>query len=270
MYFNNIENIVIDVDGSGNVDVLKNLTSRAKVSDDLMNNTGYYETVAIQDGERPDIMAKRLYNNEEYHWTFLLLNPQIKNIWDDWPMKYSQLIEYCTEKYQYLVADVSPETYEVTPAVYDDEGNVITPAITGIRGALLNKFLDEYGNININETVTGSISHATGKIKEIHVNMGYIVIEKTSGTFAITGETISGGDSQDNVSCNFIKSQAYAPHHHVDDSDGKWVPRRLAGTSPFTYIDYESAVTEQNRNLKVIKPQYVSRLAQYFIKVMSS
>ena len=237
MYFANISNVLIDVDGSGNVDILKNLTARAKISDALLNNTGFYQTIEIQDGERPDIMSKRLYNNETYHWTFLLLNPQIKNIWDDWPMKYSQLVEYCTEKYQYLAGDT-----------IDD---------------LNNKFI-------LGETVTGSISYATGKIKEIHVNMGYLVIEKTSGTFAVYGETVSGSDSQDNVSCNFIKSQAYAPHHHVDDSDGKWVPRRLAGTSPYTYIDYESAVTEQNRNIKVIKPAHIVAIANQFTQVMSS
>jgi hypothetical protein len=235
MYFVNISNATIDVDGSGNVDILKNLTARAKVSDDLINNTGYYQTVAIEDGERPDIMAKRLYNDETYHWTFLLLNPQIKNIWDDWPMKQSQLVEYCTQKYQYLAGDT-----------VDD---------------LNNKFI-------LGETVTGSISNATGKIKEIHVNAGYIVIEKTTGTFAVTGETVAGLDSQDSVSCNFIKSQAYAPHHHVDDSTGEWVIRRAAGTSPYTYIDYESAVTEQNRNIKIVKPAHIETIAQQFIAAM--
>jgi hypothetical protein len=262
MYFANIGDVAVDIDGSGNLDLMKNLTAKAKVADALVNNTAYYETVAIQDGERPDIMSKRLYNDETYHWTFLLLNPQIKNIWDDWPMKYSQLVEYCTEKYQYLAADVSNEYYDITPAVFDFEGNVITAAITGIRGALLNKF-------KLGETVTGSISNATGKIKEIHVNAGYLVIEKTTGTFAVSGETISGIDTQDNVACNFIKSQAYAPHHHIDDSTGDWVPRRLAGTTPYTYIDYESAVTEQNRNLKVIKPEHIATIANQFIAAMS-
>ena len=36
MYFSNIENVAIDVDGSGNLDALKNLTARAKVSDELI------------------------------------------------------------------------------------------------------------------------------------------------------------------------------------------------------------------------------------------
>ena len=88
--------------------------------------------------------------------------------------------------------------------------------------------------------------------------------------FKITGETINGLDSQDSVACNFIKSQAYAPHHHIDDSTEAWVPRRAAGTTAFTYIDYESAVTEQNRNLKVIKPQHISTVAQQFSAAMAN
>ena len=237
MYFANIKSALIDVDGSGNIDVIKNLAAKAKVDEALITNAGYYETISIIDGERPDIMSKRLYNDEKYHWTFLLLNPQIKNIWDDWPMKQSQLIEYCTQKYQYLAADTS-----VT---------------------LNNKFI-------IGETVTGGISGATGIVKEVHVNMGYIVIQKTTGTFTLTGETISGGESQDNVACNFIKSQAYAPHHHTDDSTGEWVTRRAAGTSAYSYIDYESAITEQNRNIKVIKPSLVRDVARQFAKAMGT
>jgi hypothetical protein len=237
MYFNSIVNVAIDVDGSGNVDILKNLTAKAKVSNALINNAGFYQTVEVIDGERPDHLSQRLYGSDIYHWTFLLLNPQIKNIWDDWPMKYSQLVEYCTNKYQYLAADT------------DDD--------------LTNKFI-------LNETVQGQVSSALGKVKEIHVNMGYVVIEKTTGTFTVTGETIYGVDSQDSVACNFIKSQAYAPHHHVNDSTGDWVIRSSSGTTPFTYIDYESAVTEQNRNIKVIKPLHITTIAQQFSAAMAN
>jgi hypothetical protein len=237
MYFKNINNVTIDVDGSGNFDRLKNLTAKAKIKNSLIDNAAYYQTVEVIDGERPDHLSQRLYGAPHYHWTFLLLNPQIKNIWDDWPMKYSQLVEYCIEKYQYLAADT------------DDDLN--------------NKFI-------LGETVTGSVSSAVGILKEIHVNMGYLVIEKTSGTFTITGETVTGLNSSDSIACNFVKSQAYAPHHHTDDSTGEWVPRRAAGTTGFTYIDYESAVTEQNRNLKIIKPHNIKEVARKFITAMGA
>ena len=237
MYFSNIVDVAIDIDGSGNLDAMKNLTAKAKVSDGLLNNTGYYRTIEIVDGERPDLLSQRLYGTGVYHWTFLLLNPQIKNIWDDWPMSSSQLIDYCTNKYQYLAADT-----DVT---------------------LNNKFI-------LGETVQGSVSGALGIVKEIHVNMGYITIEKTSGTFTITGETISGLDSQDSAACNFIKSEAYAPHHHTDDSTGAWVPRRTAGTTGYSYIDYETAISEQNRNIKVIKPEHIQQVSQQFADVMQT
>ena len=77
MYFNSIRNANIDIDGSGNIDLIKNLTAKAKISNALINNAGYYQTVEVIDGERPDHLSKRLYNTEQYHWTFLLLNPQI-------------------------------------------------------------------------------------------------------------------------------------------------------------------------------------------------
>jgi len=237
MYFKNISNVVVDVDGSGNKDVLKNITAKALVSEELTNNTAHYETITIQDGERPDILSQRLYGTEQYHWTFLLLNPQIKNIWDDWPMSSKQLIEYCTNKYQYLAADTSTN--------------------------LVGKF-------KVGETVTGSVSGATGIIKEIHVNMGYVSIQKVAGTFTETGETITGLTSTSSAVANFIKSQAYAPHHHIDDSTKAWVKRRASGTSAYSYIDYESAVTEQNRAIKCIKPLHIRSVANQFIAEMSS
>ena len=157
------------------------------------------------------------------------------SIWDDWPMSSAQLIEYCTNKYQYLAGDT------------DD--------------SLVDKFI-------LGETVTGGVSGATGTIKEIHVNLGYVSIEKLTGTFTVTGETIQGLTSTDSVNCNFIKSQAYAPHHHITDSTGEWGIRATSGTTPYTYIDYESAVTEQNRQIKCIKPEHIGTIANEFVNMM--
>lgn len=234
MYFSNIENVAVDVDGSGNSDLLKNLTARAIVSNELMNSGGFYTTITVQDGERPDILSKRLYNDERYHWTFLLLNPQIKNIWDDWPMSSAQLLDYVTNKYQYLAADT------------DDDLN--------------NKF-------TVGETVTGSVSGAKGVVKEIHVNLGYVTIDLTSGTFNETGETINGATSGSSAACNFIKSEAYAPHHHRNTSGVR--VRRSNVTIPYTLLDYETAVTDQNRQIKAVRPEHIHTVAQAFIASMS-
>ena len=76
MYFKNINNVGIDIDGSGNIDRLKNLTAKAKIDDSLVDNAAYYQTVEVIDGERPDQLSQRLYGDDIYHWTFLLLNRQ--------------------------------------------------------------------------------------------------------------------------------------------------------------------------------------------------
>ena len=65
MYFKNIKNAAIDIDGSGNFDIIKNLTARAKISDKLIDNAGYYETINVIDGERPDHLSQRLYNTSK-------------------------------------------------------------------------------------------------------------------------------------------------------------------------------------------------------------
>ena len=111
------------------------------------------------------------------------------------------------------------------------------------------------------------MSGALGTIKEIHVNLGYVTIDLTSGTFNETGETINGINSQDSIACNFIKSQAYAPHHHRNTAGVR--VRRSNVTVPYTLLDYETAITEQNRQIKVVKPEHINTVAQAFIATMS-
>ena len=237
MYFSNIPKIRVDVSGNGIFDTLVNLTAAVKLSDKVVDNAGFYETVDVQDGERPDHLSQRLYGNPKYYWTFLLLNRQIKNIWDDWPMKYSQLKEYCENKYEHL------------GAITNDD--------------LCKKFI-------IGEGVVGQLSNAVGTIEEIHVNKGYVVIKETSGTFRASGENILGTNSQDSIGALSIKSTAYAPHHHVSDSTGEDVTKAAdgEGTSPFTYYDYESAIHDKNKHLKVIRPEHIDEVASKFIKLM--
>jgi hypothetical protein len=235
MYFSNIKKIVVDVNGDGIYDVLSNLTATVKLSDKIIDNAGFYDTITVQEGERPDHLSQKLYGTPIYHWTFLLLNKQIKNVWNDWPMAYSQLKEYCENKYEHLGAVIEED--------------------------LTNKFI-------VGEDVRGILSDAIGTVQEIHVNKGYLVIKVKAGTFRSTGESILGTNSQDSVIASHIKSTAYAPHHHVDDSTGEIVTKRSAGTTPFTYYDYEAEGNETNRNMKVIRPEHIDEVSSKFIKLM--
>ena len=72
MYFSNIINVAIDIDGSGNLDLMKNLTAKAKVSDALINNAGFYNTIEVMEGERPDHLSQRLYGTPDFPLDILI------------------------------------------------------------------------------------------------------------------------------------------------------------------------------------------------------
>ena len=89
----------------------------------------------------------------------------------------------------------------------------------------------------------------------------------TSGTFTITGETINGATSGSVAACNFIKSEAYEPHHHRNTSGVR--VKRSDVTVPYTLLDYETAIMDQNRQIKTIKPEHINTVAQAFIASMA-
>ena len=230
-YFANYNKINIDLDGKGVFDNICNLTNRVKVKDTIINNLGYYNKVTVMEGERPDALSQRLYGTTAYHWTFFLLNDNISNIWSGWPMSSAQLVEYCTNKYQYMAA------------LTDD---------------------NMAGKYKEGEEITGILSNAVGTIREIHVNNHYLTIEVISGTFTSTGETLHGGELGHNMIATSIDSRRLAPKYHKDVVTGEIVPKRTAGTAPYTFLEWETARNDTNRHMKVIKPNHVASVAAEF------
>jgi hypothetical protein len=247
MYFKNIEKIDVDVNGDGINETLSNLAAAVKLSDTATDEIAFYETVEVQDGERPDQLSLRLYGTTKYHWTFLLLNRHIKNVWDDWPMAFTQLVEYCTNKYSDLAANTND--------------------------ALSGKFV-------IGETVTGALSGATGTIKEIHVNNSYLIVKKLTGTFTAGGESLSVTKTAETATTTYpvgtvvsmtassVKSAAYAYHHHTDNTTSRRVPKRTSGTTATTFLEWETSIHDNNKNMKVIKSEHIRTISKKFIKLM--
>jgi len=237
MYFKNFNKVNIDINGDGITDTLVNLTNNIKISDALINNTGYYNTVTVIEGERPDTLSQRLYGTPWYHWTFFLLNSNIKNIWNDWPMSTAQLREYSGKKYKNL-------------AILTDD-------------TLVNKF-------TVGENVKGLLSQAIGTVKEIHVNDHYIIIELVSTTaFSLTGESVLGLNSSDSVIATSISSAMNAPKYHVDLSSGEPTAKREAGTKPFSFYEWEVQENDKNRNIKAIRPTHIEAVVTEFKKEIS-
>lgn len=75
------------------------ITLNVKISK-LIKSYGYMSIrpYTVLDGENPDYISYKIYGSPKYDYIILLTN-DIKNYYDEWPLKYSSLINYIEEKY---------------------------------------------------------------------------------------------------------------------------------------------------------------------------
>jgi len=252
-YFKNFKNIDYDLNGDGIADTIVNLTNMVAVSKSLIDNAGFYSFVDVLDGERPEQFSHRLYQSTAYYWTFLLVNKSIQNIWNDWPMSSTQLQEYCEAKYNDTA--LLCENWLITR---DIDGNIISTIET-----MADKF-------KVGDVVNGVLTGATGTIKEIHTNNGYILLSDITGEFNAAGEDIRRnaiplkGIAEAIISASQIINGAYAPRYFIDDVTGAKTSKLAFGVSPYTNFDYENDANDANRNLKVIKPEMIAEVSDEF------
>ena len=132
--------------GTSSVDpkflVTKNLWRRAAVLREYKSSVAMFNEYIVQNGEKPEDIALRLYKNPFYNWVLLVIN-DITNYHEQWPRSTQQLQEYCNSKYDnplatkdYITTEVKkgndiivpagkvvPSTYQV---VYYDGNAVVT------------------------------------------------------------------------------------------------------------------------------------------------
>ena len=102
-YFRELPNIsaVSQLPGRARNDervLIKNLFKRVKLRTDIDKAITAYDFRVIKEGERPDIIANKVYDDPELDWVILVTN-NITNIRDQWPLSNNDLHNYMIEKY---------------------------------------------------------------------------------------------------------------------------------------------------------------------------
>jgi len=93
----------------------KNFFRRYKVNDEVFSYVVYFTKYTIVDGERPDALANRLYNNPFYDWVILLTNNMV-NAQYDWPMSNYTLQKVVEKEFDDPYATIHHyETYAYGP-----------------------------------------------------------------------------------------------------------------------------------------------------------
>lgn len=102
-YFEPFRTINYDIKKNGNTVEVTDLFLRYKVLDIFKNQYAVYYDYSIKEGERPDIIAAKYYEDPSLDWIIFLVN----NIVDpqfDWPLDQNALTNYIKKKYGSVAA----------------------------------------------------------------------------------------------------------------------------------------------------------------------
>ena len=110
----------------GTIKNITNLLRRVAVRSKLKTNISFFDTYDVKNGETPEIIADKLYDDPKLHWIIMLVN-NVTDRYHDWPMSEQQFNSYLNEKYSnpdgihhYEISQESGDTTQKIE-VYDPE-----------------------------------------------------------------------------------------------------------------------------------------------------
>ena len=92
MYFKDFP--VILYDSKEVTNLLRRVAIRSKVKTNVM----FFDTYEVKEGETPEMIADKLYDDPQLHWVVMIVN-NITDRYHEWPMSGNQFLDYVNEKY---------------------------------------------------------------------------------------------------------------------------------------------------------------------------
>ncbi len=130
-YFRELPNIsyisrLPDVSSNEEYITVKNLFKRAKLRTDVVNIITAFNYYQVEDNQRPEVVASKLYNDPELDWVILITN-NITNVREQWPLSNNDLYNYMLDKYGTEQSLSSIHHYE-TIEVKDEYDRLVVPS----------------------------------------------------------------------------------------------------------------------------------------------
>ena len=305
-YFSKFNRIGYEINGDGSIQALVNLTSSVAISTALIDNVAFYNYVTVNDGERMEQLSQRLYGTPDYYWSFLLINPNLKNIWNDWPKGNQQLLEYCDRKFPDIAAVISDSSLnsskfsigdcvyfddKINPSgidhgrqgkvesIYTNNGYIVLEPVyrcsdetsqdkdtceaAGASWSASDLVTQFSGNDNIE--VIGQICQNTSTLEELTDENGDII------KYPYIDQTTCNAKAGYNwvitkLACDKIVNHKDAPHHYIEDATGNVVSTASAGVTPISHYEFEEWLNDKNRQIKIIKPEFIRDIVKEFEK----
>ena len=98
MYFETFPIIPYDSAGTYEFRDVTNLLRRVALRAKVKSNALVFDTYNVKEGETPESIADKLYDDPKLHWIIMIVN-DISDRYHGWPMTTPQFLDYINEKY---------------------------------------------------------------------------------------------------------------------------------------------------------------------------
>ena len=202
--------------------VFQNLGVYVDLIDFAKDDAAFYTYYNLQNGDRPDQISQKLYGRPDLHWTFAILNDEIKI--QGWPLSNTDL----------------------TAKVKKDYPNTTITTRTDIS----TKF-------EVGSTVTGSVSQTKGKVLRRRLDFGQIIVGQVSEDNQITQTTDVKGYIKLQLSDNNLRFTELSDWIITKAGVAVTAPTVVSGGAGYTFIEYDFGKSNANIeyvfNTKVIE-----------------
>ncbi len=228
---------------NGKLVTIKDFFRKARVKSFNMNTIVDYQYYELEEGERPDVVATKLYGDGDLHWILFLIN-DIENYYD-WHMS-SEVFENHIDTYykgQYLTFATSDDVVQYPN--YDSQGNLLN----------LRKYL-------LGEKV--STPKGTGHILEVDPLNKRVRVERGQWE---AGETLVGSTKTSQI-ISVIEPRDVIDHYI--NAEGIKSNVSASGFTSVSLWQNEYNLNEVKRKIKIIQPKFIGEVVREFERLMST
>src|SRR6056300_1037148 len=220
---------------SGKYVTIRDFFRKSTVEQSFINDIIDYEYYELQDGERPDIVATKIYGNGDLHWTLFLVNEFLN--YNDWHKDTETFDIYMKEKY--------PGHYLTVTNVSD--------------------LIDQDKKFLLGEKISTPVGH--GRVLQLQPT--YKRLGVTNSTKWRTGDVITGEVSGKSFEIENVIEMKDGVSHYVN-SDGLKKNYFENGYTSVSLIEHEIEHNEEKRKIKIIRPELINRVVNEFERLMSN
>lgn len=220
---------------SGKYVTIRDFFRKSTVEQSFINDIIDYEYYELQDGERPDIVATKIYGNGDLHWTLFLVNEFLN--YNDWHKDTETFDAYMKDKY--------PGHYLTVTNVSD--------------------LIDQDKKFFLGEKISTPVGH--GRVLQLQPT--YKRLGVTNSTKWRTGDVITGEVSGKSFEIENVIEMKDGVSHYVN-SDGLKKNYFENGYTSVSLIEHEMEHNEEKRKIKIIRPELINRVVNEFERLMSN